>query len=169
MKRSIIAACLLTFFLISILSGCSSPSALLQKRMQYYSSAVDGELPDDLRLTIYYLSPSILTRVPLSSDQLISYSLTEKIIVESSELVKYQELLQKMNVSALQTNSEETYMNARLYYVFSTEDNEKLLEVVLSDRARDPFVNGIQVKDSNIVFELITPFLPEDVRNMFGF
>lgn len=118
MKRSIIAACLLTFFLISILSGCSSPSALLQKRMQYYSSAVDGELPDDLRLTIYYLSPSILTRVPLSSDQLISYSLTEKIIVESSELVKHQELLQKMNVSALQTDSEETYMNARLYYVF---------------------------------------------------
>jgi undecaprenyl diphosphate synthase len=133
--------------------------------MQYYSSVVDGELPDDLRLTIYYLSPSILTRVPLSSDQLISYSLTEKIIVESSELVKHQELLQKMNVSALQTDSEETYMNARLYYVFSTEDNEKLLEVVLSDRARDPFVNGIQVKDSNIVFELITPFLPEDVRN----
>jgi beta-lactamase regulating signal transducer with metallopeptidase domain len=160
----------INLILCSVVAVCflTNPVDPVDYLLQDYSTTVERELPDDLSLTIYYLSPSILTRTPLSSEALISYSLTETIIVESSELKKYQDLLQKMNESALEFDRTEPYVNARLYYVFSTEENNKLLEVVISERSRDPVVNGIHVKNKDTIYELIAPFLPEDVRNMFG-
>ena len=64
-------------------------------------------------------------------------------------------------------------MNARLYYVFEVGDSEKLLEVVVSPDSLDKIngrvvVNGVEVKDNPIFYELIMPFLTEDAHNELG-
>lgn len=172
MKRIVIAISLLMVLLSGILSGCTSNAMLLSDALQDYTAVVNGELPEDLSLTIYYLRLSIVTRMPLTSEDLVNLSHTEKIVVESSELVAYQDLLQKMNASALQPSRTEPLVDARLYYVFSTGANDKLLEVTISGGpldSRDPIVNGIHVEDNDVLYELIAPFLSEEVRDMFGF
>lgn len=167
-----LALCLL---LTTILTGCSSPSTHLQKSMKDYTKMLEGDLPEDLRLTIYYMSTAILTRYPYGIDDLVKFagSHSQTIVVEAEELAAHKELLKKLDASKLQPVQEESYINARLYYVFEVGDSEKLLEVVVTPEFLDKIngyvvVNGIEVEDNEIFYELIIPFLTEDAHNKLG-
>lgn len=155
------------------LSGCSSPRKQLANSMEAYTQMLETALPEDLRLTIYYLSTDILTNRPLGAEDLIQCSSTQKIVVEAEELAEHKELLKKLDASILQPAKEKSYINARLYYVFEVDDSEKLLEVVVSPEQLgkiygDVVVNGIAVEDDPVFYELIMPFLTEDAHEKMG-
>lgn len=170
MKR-IIAATLIALIILSatMLAGCEATTPTLQDVMADYTKMLDGPLPENLRLTIYYIDPSVLTRVSISTDNLINFPGVKKIVVECEELKQHLERLKKLDASILQPVKEESYINARLHYVFETKKSGKILEVTISQIHGSVFINGIEVEDNPIFYELIDPFLTEEDRNILGY
>lgn len=177
MKRARIVLYLLVFLLATALTGCQNPSVQTEKQnpstpleeaMRDYTQMVEGILPQDLRLTIYFLDPSILTRAPLSTDGLVTFPGVKTIIVDSKELEGHMALLRELDASILQPVEELSYINARLYYVFEIGDSEKILEVVINEIHGSVFVNGIEVEDNPVFYELILPFLTEEDGEILG-
>ena len=163
MRRSKILLFMLIILLVPSLTGCSSPSAQLRDSFSVYLDVISEDIPEDIQLTIYYIDPLILTNRPLSTDDLVKYDDVKKIVVEYEELSTQIALLSKLEPSILEPVKEETYLNARLYYVIETETHGKILEVAISEiGGRNVFVNGIEVEDNSVFYEVITPFLSEE-------
>ena len=180
---------MLYLLLILTLVGCANASAQpetginsdkpaqLQASLEDYSKLVNGDFSEDLRLTVYCLSPSIETRRPLSAEDLVglvnnSAPGTYKIVINAKELATNQATLRKLSSSALQPAKGDYYLNARVYYVFDIGETGKILEVAMWCYDDGPgygygvFVNGIAVENNSIFFELIEPFLTEEVHKM---
>lgn len=168
MKRTCIMVLLVCLLLTVALSGCSNPTNDLQVALQDYVKMVDGDCPEDLRLTIYYIDPAILTRKPLTAEELKNFPGVQTITVEAEELAKHFETFQKLTPSALKSVEENSGINARLYYVFETGDAGQILEVIICDSYSSVFVNGIEVENNSVFYELIEPFLSEEDRNVLG-
>ena len=162
----IVSLFVLCFLLIISMLWYTNPQAQLQRSMQNYANLLSNDIPQDFRLTIYYMSPRIFTRAPLSVDDLKTHSETKKIVVHSDELSAHITLLKKMDASILQPNKENAYVNARIYYVFETDSNSKLLDVTINSIHGNSFVNGIAVEDNPILYDLIIPFLSEEDREI---
>lgn len=154
--------------LVSVLTGCANTSAQAQNPLADYEKMLSGDIPQDLRLTIYYMDPAILTLVPLSAEDLMSFSETKKIVVGSDELAANFEPFKKLNSSVLQPAIVTSYIDARMYYVLEAGDSGKLLEVTISQVRGNIFVNGMEVEHNRIFYELIAPFLTEEARIMYG-
>lgn len=171
MKRRMIGIGLLCATLVFVLCCWGNGDDRLDQAFQDYAAVVNEELPEDLCLTVYYLPSSIVTRAPLTVEELIDFSYTVNIVVGSDELVQHQELLQELSASNLEINRRKPLINARLHYVFSTNENDNLLNVTINGGAlgsRCPQVNGIHVKDSEALYNLLAPFLSESECEMFG-
>ena len=169
MKQARKTICLLLVIVLGItLLGCTGGRPETMDVVLKYLKAVEGDIPDNLCLTIYYISPHILTRRPLSAEDLKNFSETKVITVESDELKQHAELLRKLEYRMLQLVEEPSYMNARVCYVFELE-NKEILEVVISEIGGNVFVNGLEVQDHPIFYELIEPFLTEEAHDTLGF
>jgi len=171
MRRSKILLFMLIILLVLSLAGRSSPSAKLRDTFRVYLDVISEDIPEDMQLTIYYIDPLTLTNRALSTDDLVN-SPDKKIVVEYEELSTQIALLSKLEPSILEPAKEETYLdarlyyvmelNARLYYVIETETHGKILEVAVSEIGRNVFVNGIEVEHNSVFYEVITPFLSEE-------
>lgn len=169
MKRIVLITCLLLFLLATILTGCKNPHRQLHEALNEYCQMIDGQMPEDLCLTIYYVDPSTLSFYAWSKDNLIAASNVTKIVVESDELATQWEYIQGMDMSVLQQDTQKTYVNARICYVFETSEGI-ILEVVLNGiQDSDPaFINGIAVENHPVLYEVLLPFLTEDDCNILG-
>lgn len=167
MKRSTVL--IFVFLLLTaIMTGCKNQSAPLQEALNDYSKMVGGDLLEDLSLTIYYIDPELLTRIPVSTEDLMTFRGVKIIVVESEKLENHLEQLRKLDASMLQPVQEESYINARLYYVFEAGDSDKILEVVISEIHGSVFVNGVEVEDNPVFYDLILPFLEDEDREILG-
>ena len=169
MERKSIVALLVGFLLAITLSGCSNTTNQLQDALQDYTQMVEGNCPEDLCLTIYYIDPHILTRKPISATELMNFPGVKKVIVESETLATQFERFKKLDASILKPIEENSDINARLYYVFETGESGKILEVTICDADSSVIVNGIEVETNSVFYELIEPFLSQEDRNMLGF
>ncbi len=159
---------LLVVFLVLTSHGCSNSEKQeydsLEDSFADYLKAVEGEIPENLRLTICCIPPGIATRRPVSVEELMDFPDASIIVVESEELAAHSELLRKLEPSILVPVEEESYIDARMYY-FLEAGNDKLLEVIIGTGG--VFVNGFAVEFHWILLELVAPFLPEDLREMW--
>lgn len=137
----------------------------LQESLVKYSEVISDNPQDDLRLTIYYMSPYVLTRKALSTTDLINHSYSKKIFVEKEALIEQLDLFRKLDATTLNPAQDHTYLNARLYYILEY-GSEVLLEVAVSQKSHNSYVNGIEIEDSTILYELITPFLTDEALDM---
>ena len=167
MKRLFSAILLCAIWTAIFLSGCANsvPEAEI---MNDFNRTIAGETLENISLTIYYIDPLILTRKPLSEADLVSFSEVHTIKIDAEKLVHHWTLLRKMSNTILRPVRQESYMNARLYYVFEV-GNSPILEVVISQIHGNVFVNGIEMEDDPIFYELIIPFLTDDDRAILGF
>ncbi len=122
---------------------------------------------DDLNLTIYYMDPSILSYFPQNVDNLISFSYEHKIIIDGSKLEEQIDLLNEMCTVNLMPVEHKSRLDARLYYVFATKSNRKIFDVAIWGKNKSMFVNGIEIYENDIFYDVIKPFLPEDVLRLF--
>jgi len=121
----------------------------------------------NLNLTIYYLSPFILTRAPVSVDDLIHRYEDHKIVINCNHLEEHAELFDQIINADLVPVAQETYLNARIYYVFKTKKDKTVLSVAMWGSNNSMFVNGIEIKRNDVFCDIIIPFLPEDaVKNL---
>ena len=160
MRRSKILLFMLIILLVPSLAGCS-PSAQLRNTFSVYLDVISEDIPEDIQLTIYYTDPLTFTNRPWSTDDLVNFR-DKKIVVEHEELSAQIALLSKLEPSILEPVKEETYLNARLYYVIETEAHGKILEVAVCQIGANVFVNGIEVEYNPVIYEVIMPFLSEE-------
>ena len=155
-----IAILVLIVSILLSLAGCGLKNELYNQTRTFYE-IVNGTIPQDLRLTIYYLNGLIDTVVPLSIEMLKSAHNVQVISVDYENLVKHADYLKKFDPSSLKPIYRNDYVDARLYYVFELGDSGPILEYVHSCSKTD-FLNGIPIKFDHELIDLISPFLPED-------
>ena len=175
MKRNAVIYSLLVFLLLF-----SFVWMIFEKRpvntLEDYEKVLRDGVPEDMRLTIYYMDPTILTRLPVRTlEDLLSYPQTKTIQADALKLVAHRDLLKELDASCLQPITEESGTEPiigylRLVYVLERENGKKLVEVKASDliNGNSIIVNGLEVENNPIFYELIDPFLNEVDRNILA-
>jgi len=134
-----------------------------------FSEIVESGDLSNLRLTIYYLRGLDYIRelTPISIRELKSIR-HFKIVVEGSDLVKNLDSLKELSsepIIALESNRP---VDAYVYYVFETKLGHKLYEVAMwTYWDNSIYVNGVIVNDSDIFYDVIMPYLPQDIALEF--
>ena len=178
--RKTVTLCLVVSLLAMTMFGCANSTPMpndqpeeisLQDALMNYSRIVEGDMPEDIRLTIYYIPPDTLTRIPVTPEQLKTFTFPSVtvITVGAEELKPYWENMKKVNASNLHVVEEKTYVNARLYYVLEIGESLQLLDVVVNSTIHGGvFVNGVEVENHPVIYEIISPFLSEHDRDVLN-
>ena len=159
MVRKLAILALVTVILI-LFSSCGLKDEMYEQTKPFYD-IVNGTIPKDMRLTIYYVNERYIHCAPHSVKMLITMPDISIINVGYEDLVKYQEHLRKFDPTLLEPEPKESFTDALVYYVFEL-DSGPVLEYVYSDMLGCDTLNGIQLKPTSELFNLINPFLPED-------
>lgn len=131
-----------------------------KKNVYSLDRIIKDENTEDIKMSIYYVEPWILTR--RAWDENVLMRNCEEIITVSGEQLKAHAELFCADVAVRRKKS--SYKQARIYYVIESEKNGKLLDVVMWGAKRDTvFVNGEEVEHHDAFYELVLPFLPEDI------
>ena len=88
------------------LSGCRAQPAPLQDALADYEKVLKTDGLDGLRLSVYYIDPSILTRSPLTEGQPLSFESVQKFEVDNAQLLQHIELLKTINAEELDAGFE---------------------------------------------------------------
>ena len=133
-----------------------------------FSELIENENIDDVRLTIYYVNPYLLTLIPWSVDDLIDSSQENKIVINGSALEEHIDLFKQIsNNNLIPVKKKSTYLDVRVYYVLESKVNGKLFDVAMwgGDNSDDNsiFFNGTEVKEDDVFYDVIMPFLPDEI------
>jgi len=124
---------------------------------------------DDLVLRIYYMDLSVRTPAPVSVGQLINHSSVDiggSVTLNGDALQEHAEALRRVNRGLLNATSGSRRPDARIYYIFETKSGDKIFDVVLLAVGDDDIlINGRLYKRHHVFFEIILPFLPEDIAS----
>lgn len=161
MKKIVFLPLILALLLIPILSGCGKNNARLQNAFSSFSNALEQQPADQFTLKIFYISPSILTRAPLTVDDLIHHSAAQQIIVHGESLKDHVDLLKQLNADNFVLAKHTSSLNARICCIFETENDGQILEMAIGGDNGCIFVNGVEVEYSNHFYDVIQPFLSE--------
>jgi len=119
----------------------------------------------DLTLTIYYTSPFLDTRMPFSLDWFTYRGYREKVVISGDKLKEHIDILYQISTVDLIPVENKTFLDARMYYVFETENDGKIFSVamwgLIDSEDYTMFVNGVQVMVDDIFYEVLMMFLPE--------
>lgn len=117
----------------------------------------------DLSLTIYYMSPFILTPAPVSNTDLINREYEYRVTINGIRFKKHFDLLNQIsNIILVPVEGDYRDSDARIYYVFETGNDGKKLRVSMLGQDNSMFVNGRKVNESAILYDVAMRFLPED-------
>lgn len=170
-KKIIAMVLLLLFTCISII-GCTGEDMQSKNIVNDYLSKIENTDIADFSLTIYYIEESILTRAPLSIDDLINYSTVKKVTISGNDLSGFIESLKQTSADDLRVVKKDTYIDARVYYVLEGKDGEKILDVVMFGNYKTIFgysecifINGLAVEWNSVFFDILLPILPDDAKN----
>ena len=169
-KRVVVMGIVLLFLVCVLLIGFGMGNMRAKIAAYNFSKHVDSMDLSNLTLTIYYVNPSIFTLYPLGVDEVIDSCGEQAIVVDGDTLEEHIDLLKQVKNAPLKPVWHKAYMNARIYYIFEAEGKGKILDVVMWGEYEDIdidagiiFVNGAKVKETDIFYEIIIPFLPDGV------
>jgi hypothetical protein len=158
LKKSIILGFLILMLPVAtILSSCGEDNMNLEIAVKL----IEQDNLGDLSLTVYYIDPLILIRAPLGVDDLLHFRDINKIVINGSNLKENIDLFKNMSKDDLIPVRNNSRLDARFYYVFETEKNRKLLDIAMWGDNNSIFVNGFEVEEDDIFYNVIIPFLPE--------
>lgn len=158
-KHMIVGIC---FFLLSAIPVLFS--MYFAKPALNLSEMIENENINDLSLTIYYLSPYTYMLYPVSNVEDLSHRCEEKIVINGSDLEKHIDLFKQIGNDDLKPVIwKSSDLDLRLYYVLESKKNGKLFDVAMWGDGNSIIVNGIEVEGNDIFYDVIMPFLPEDV------
>ena len=158
-KHIFVGILIFMFFAIPILF-----SAYSNKKSLNISRLIENENIEDISLTIYHLSPHALMFYPVSSvEDLIHRSKDDKIVINGSDLEEHIDLFRQISNDVLiPVRKKTTNLDLRMYYVLESKKNGKLIDVAMWGDEDNIFVNGFEVKENNIFYDVVIPFLPEN-------
>lgn len=170
-RNSILGLLILLLLAGILLSSCEGAHTKKDTPRTFSELIEDGDL-NDHKLTIYYLDFDILLYSPLDIDDLINDFMVNRIVVNGTRLEEHIDLLKQLINTELIPVERVAYLDARVYYVFETETEGKLFDVAMWGVRRDDegnyidpciFVNGVSINVDDIFYDVMIPFLPEDV------
>jgi len=149
----------------TMLIGCRRDDMSLTEPTTQLSEIIEEGKLSEVSLTIYYMSPLIATRYPLSVDDLITHSKVDQIDISGERLEAYVELLNRMVDTTLIPVRKESYLSVRIYYVFKTEKASEVFEVAMwgGNDEKSMLVNGVEVVGDEIFDEVLKAFLPDNM------
>ena len=142
-------------------------------------NTIEYENFSDISLTIYYRDFFSLSR-PATLEQLIGgwYDNTgqqingwydHRVVVTGQDLLEHRDLINQLFVTELAPTETKSIVDARLYYVFEHKTYGELFSFLGFElETGNVFVNGVEVEHNNIFFEVILPFLSEDIAEQVG-
>ncbi len=171
-KYSIILG-LFIFISVTALTSCGGGATRAETALKNFSKEIERGNLDNLRLRIYYMNPNILTFMPVSVEDLITAEeddRVQKFVIDGNSLEEHIGLLKQVGNITLTQVKEESYINARIYYVFETNKGKKIFDVTMWGYVEGMgvvdekciYINGFAFEENDIFYDLILPFLPED-------
>ena len=162
MKKKFILCLLVILLIVSILFCYINKSVGFREKLEVdILSIFEGENVDDITMTIYYTNPLSLTRLPWTVDMLID-NCDHKIVVDGSELKRHFDIFGQIDKKIFIPVLNSSNMNARVYYTIESKKNGNLFEVAMWGEGNSMFVNGVEIKENGILYDIIIPFLPEE-------
>ena len=167
MKKRLI---ILLIILSCMLSACETKfdreSSFDTAILNQIAQTLEQEDLENLKLTIYYMPLNIMTRTPLTVDQLINHSKTDVVILRGDEAADAVQLIKEEIRSVTLVpigNPSEQY--ARLYYVFEA-NGEKVFDVSFGGKNENMFFifNGIEMNYNEWFFNVVAPYIPDTFR-----
>ncbi len=137
-------------------------------RRHTFSEIVERGDLSNLRLTIYFWHSHGLAEWNITINDIKGGLYDYKIVVKGSDLEKHIDLLEKLSNEPLIPKQESDF-DLLVYYVFTTKLGHKLYDVAIwgyDGKAWNIYVNGAFVKDSDIFYDVILPFLPQDAADL---
>ena len=135
----------------------------LNESLNEFSKIIETGNLDDLTLTIYS-GAFVDTPRPSRIDDLLKRC--NPIVVDGNTLKEHINLLNQLsNMNLVPDWRKTSCLDARIYYVFETKEHGKILYVAMwghGNNYTNILVNGIEVKEKNIFYDIIIPFLRED-------
>jgi hypothetical protein len=159
-NRSIISGLLILLSVI-ILTGCGESDMRTEKSLTCLSQIEQDDL-NDVSLTIYYIDPYSFTIYPYDVDDII-ISHEYKLVIDGTRLKDHIDLLKQMGNADLIPVEPDNYIDIRIYYVVETKKGEKIFDVAMWGDLTNLYVNGIEVEENAIFYDVLLIFLPEDL------
>ena len=166
--RVFLTVAMITVIAVLALSGCRAQPAPLQDALADYEKVLKTDGLDGLRLSVYYIDPSILTRSTLTEEQLLSFESVQKFEVDNAQLLQHIELLKTINAEELTPVSNPSALNARLCCVFESDYAGQVLQLTLGGEANSIFVNGVEAENCELLHDLLAAFAPEEVLHVLN-
>jgi len=125
--------------------------------------SIESGVYDDLSLAIYCFNPGYFLLIPITTtDDLISGYCDYIAVISADDLMEHLgafKQLKKADLAPVLWKS--AYVDLRVCYVLKSVKNGTLLEVAMFP-GDSTFVNGIEVRENDYLYDLILPFLPEE-------
>ncbi|MCL2399617.1 MAG: hypothetical protein FWC91_07750 [Defluviitaleaceae bacterium] len=156
------------FLVLAVLLLVAIASVFLSVRIKAFANPSAGYIEliefgdfNDLTLIIYYRESAVFVLAGISEYCLINHRHEYKLTIPGYRLNEYADLLNQLNYLDLTPVEIESGLIAELHYMFKNKYGEKVFRVSMWGRQRSMFVNGYEVQEENILYEVILPFLPE--------
>lgn len=155
---------ILLLLVITVFASCGGNDIQVKTAPNTFAELFEEGDIDNISLTIYYLNPFYLTFAPLDVDELIEdyKHRVEVSIIDGDRIGEYADLFDKIsNVDLIPVESD-SYMNARIYYIFENKKTGKIFDVAMWNSDGSIVVNGVKVEYTDVFSDCIVPFLSEE-------
>ena len=156
-NRALIGLLFCLTLLLTCLAGCGSKGERAAERVQ---SALAKADPEDLRITVWFSDPRVMTRVPMTLEQLLACDFCDVFHLSGEETAASVRVLrEELRPEMVEAVKPSGYMNARVCYLLETGDGDKLLELIVYADSGTLYFNGVEVRDHEIFYRIIYPCL----------
>ena len=150
MKRVVISGLICMAILFELLTV---KNARLQVVLTDYAAVLESNGLDGLRLSVYYIDPSILTRFPLTEERLLSFESVQRFDVDNAQLLQNIELLKTINAEEMTPVSNTSVLDARLCCIFESDRAGQILRLTLGGKDNSIFVNEVEVENCELLHD----------------
>jgi len=161
-KRIIIICITVLFLLIGIfLVNFERNDMDVNEALLSFSQLIENGKISSINLTIYHVNPRNFILFPYDVDFLVNNGADNIIYIKNLEAQI--DLLKQIRSDTLIPVEEESRLNAEFYYIFKTKYGRKIFDVAMWGDDYSIYINGREFKSDDIFYDIIIPFLPEDI------
>lgn len=152
---------IILLILLTVFAGCAGDNMRPDVALKTFVKEIESGNLANLSLTIYYLSPNVLTFIALSAEDLVNMCDVHKSVITGSRLYDNIELLRQISIDDLIPVDKKSRVNARIYYVIADSKRRKIFDVAMWGENCSIFINGREFEGRRVFYDVVIPFLPE--------